>query len=49
MELICPLIEIVKKLFISVDAVRYQAKNSYEILHVHTHDEVISNAIGKSP
>lgn len=33
---------IAEKLFISVDTVRYHVKNIYEILHVHSRDELIS-------
>ncbi len=37
-----------EKLFVSVDTVRYHVKNIYEILHVHSRDELISKAKGKS-
>ena len=37
-----------EKLFVSVDTVRYHVKNIYEILHVHSRDELISKARGKS-
>jgi DNA-binding NarL/FixJ family response regulator len=37
-----------EKLFISVDTVRYHVKNIYEILHVHSRDELISKVKGKS-
>ncbi len=37
-----------EKLFISADTVRYHVKNIYEILHVHSRDELISKAKGKS-
>ena len=37
-----------EKLFVSVDTVRYHVKNIYEILHVHSRDELISQAKGKS-
>lgn len=33
---------IAEKLFLSVDTVRYHVKNIYEILHVHSRDELIS-------
>ena len=33
---------IAEKLFISVETVRYHVKNIYEILHVHSRDELIS-------
>ncbi|MBK9981042.1 MAG: response regulator transcription factor [Saprospiraceae bacterium] len=36
------------KLFVSVDTVRYHVKNIYEILHVHSRDELISKVKGKS-
>lgn len=39
---------IAEKLFISVDTVRYHVKNIYEILHVHSRDELISKVKGKS-
>ena len=39
---------IAEKLFISVDTVRYHVKNIYEILHVHSRDELISKIKGKS-
>ena len=39
---------IAEKLFISVDTVRYHLKNIYEILHVHSRDELISKVKGKS-
>ena len=39
---------IAEKLFISVDTVRYHVKNIYEILHVHSRDELISRGKGKS-
>ncbi len=39
---------IADKLFISADTVRYHVKNIYEILHVHSRDELISKARGKS-
>ncbi len=39
---------IAEKLFISVDTVRYHVKNIYEILHVHSRDELISKGKGKS-
>ena len=37
-----------EKLFVSVDTVRYHVKNIYEILHVHSRDELIAKAKGKS-
>lgn len=37
-----------EKLFVSVDTVRYHVKNIYEILHVHSRDELISKIKGKS-
>ena len=37
-----------EKLFVSVDTVRYHVKNIYEILHVHSRDELISKVKGKS-
>lgn len=37
---------IADKLFISADTVRYHVKNIYEILHVHSRDELISKARG---
>jgi DNA-binding NarL/FixJ family response regulator len=37
-----------EKLFIAVDTVRYHVKNIYEILHVHSRDELISKVKGKS-
>ena len=37
-----------EKLFVSVDTVRYHVKNIYETLHVHSRDELISKAKGKS-
>ena len=37
-----------EKLFVSVDTVRYHVKDIYEILHVHSRDELISKARGKS-
>jgi DNA-binding NarL/FixJ family response regulator len=37
---------IADKLFISVETVRYHVKNIYEILHVHSRDELISKAKG---
>ncbi len=39
---------IADKLFVSVDTVRYHVKNIYEILHVHSRDELISKVKGKS-
>jgi DNA-binding NarL/FixJ family response regulator len=39
---------IADKLFISADTVRYHVKNIYEILHVHSRDELISKTKGKS-
>jgi DNA-binding NarL/FixJ family response regulator len=39
---------IAEKLFISVETVRYHVKNIYEILHVHSRDELISKVKGKS-
>ena len=39
---------IAEKLFIAVDTVRYHVKNIYEILHVHSRDELISKVKGKS-
>ncbi len=39
---------IAEKLFISVDTVRYHVKNIYEILHVHSRDELISRGKGTS-
>jgi DNA-binding NarL/FixJ family response regulator len=39
---------IADKLFISADTVRYHVKNIYEILHVHSRDELISKTNGKS-
>ncbi len=39
---------IADKLFVSVDTVRYHVKNIYEILHVHSRDELISKIKGKS-
>jgi len=39
---------IAEKLFVSVDTVRYHVKNIYEILHVHSRDELISKVKGKS-
>jgi DNA-binding NarL/FixJ family response regulator len=39
---------IADKLFIAVDTVRYHVKNIYEILHVHSRDELISKVKGKS-
>lgn len=33
---------IAEKLFISIETVRYHVKNIYEILHVHSRDELIS-------
>jgi DNA-binding NarL/FixJ family response regulator len=39
---------IAEKIFISVETVRYHVKNIYEILHVHSRDELISKAKGKS-
>ena len=39
---------IADKLFITVDTVRYHVKNIYEILHVHSRDELISKVKGKS-
>ncbi len=39
---------IAEKIFISVDTVRYHVKNIYEILHVHSRDELISKVKGKS-
>ena len=39
---------IAEKLFISVDTVRYHVKNIYEILHVHSRDELISRGKGKT-
>ena len=38
---------IAEKLFIAVDTVRYHVKNIYEILHVHSRDELISKVKGK--
>lgn len=35
---------IAEKLFISIDTVRYHVKNIYDILHVHSRDELISKA-----
>ena len=37
---------IAEKLFVSVDTVRYHVKNIYEILHVHSRDELISKIKG---
>jgi len=37
---------IADKLFVSVDTVRYHVKNIYEILHVHSRDELISKVKG---
>jgi len=39
---------IADKLFISADTVRYHVKNIYDILHVHSRDELISKVKGKS-
>jgi DNA-binding NarL/FixJ family response regulator len=39
---------IAEKLFISADTVRYHVKNIYEILHVHSRDELISKVKGKT-
>ncbi len=39
---------IAEKLFISVETVRYHVKNIYEILHVHSRDELISKVKGIS-
>lgn len=39
---------IAEKISISVDTVRYHVKNIYEILHVHSRDELISKVKGKS-
>ena len=39
---------IAEKLFISVETVRYHVNNIYEILHVHSRDELISKVKGKS-
>jgi DNA-binding NarL/FixJ family response regulator len=39
---------IAEKLFIAVDTVRYHVKNIYEILHVHSRDELISKIKGKT-
>lgn len=39
---------IAEKLFISIDTVRYHVKNIYEILHVHSRDELILKVKGKS-
>ena len=39
---------IAEKLFIAVDTVRYHVKNIYEILHVHSRDELISKVKWKS-
>ena len=39
---------VAEKLFISVDTVRYHVKNIYDILHVHSRDELISKVKGKS-
>ena len=37
-----------EKLFISTETVRYHVKNIYEILHVHSRDELISKVRGKT-
>ena len=39
---------IAEKLFVSVDTVRYHVKNIYEIMHVHSRDELISKVKRKS-
>lgn len=39
---------IADKLFISVETVRYHVKNIYDILHVHSRDELISKVKGNS-